>query len=346
MSRPTDKPPRKNWQTHQFMEEADDESPRRQYSGERGRQEATRRFKRTAQLRSEGPVADDLDTLPIGQVVQIFSLYSRVSHPTGPRLCVMRKTLTKLSRTNLVVGDQVRFRDDAKLAADLPAAIVGLAPAEPAVIEQILPRRTFLTRTSAHGDQEQPIVANADQMLIVAAIKEPRVKWGLIDRMIVAARRGGLEPIVCLNKIDLADGATVPELDHYASMGIRVCRTSVEKGVGLDELRDLLRDKATVLAGHSGVGKSSLIGAVQPGLDIRVGRVSTVTEKGRHTTSSACRYDLDHGGCVIDTPGVKLFGLIGMKRDDLLDYFPDVRAETAPPWRMESYQRIAESLPG
>lgn len=332
MSRRADKPPRNKQFTHELMGDGDDES-RFGARGfvRRGRQVAQQKMAETALLRAGGAAAMDIETLPVGQVTQVFSLYCRVFHPTGERVCVVRKTLTKLADTNIVVGDEVNFRD-------------GAAGNEP-VIERIRPRRTLLTRAAAHGGRDQPIVANADQMLIVAALREPRVKWGLIDRMIVAARSGGLEPIVCLNKWDLVlpDDSTA-EMDHYAKMGIRVCRTSVATGAGLDELRELLRGKTTVLAGHSGVGKSSLIGAIQPGLDLRIGRVSEQTEKGRHTTTSARRYDLSIGGCVIDTPGVKLFGLSGVTRERLLELFPDVAAGEAPVWRQESYQRIAESL--
>jgi ribosome biogenesis GTPase / thiamine phosphate phosphatase len=242
------------------------------------------------------------------------------------------------------------------------------------VIEQILPRRTVLTRAdSFKGITQHPIVANAEQMLIVASLRQPRIKWGLIDRMIVAAKSGGLLPIVCLNKIDLAEPAaktgsadtdTDPDdtaaadrekpedlataeaaLAHYATLGVPSLRTSVERAIGLEALRETLKGKTTVLAGHSGVGKSSLIRAIQPQLDIRVGEISRYTDKGRHTTTSARRYVLDFGGAVVDTPGVKLFGLWGVTRENLDEFFPDVEAGTAPEWRRESYERILESLP-
>jgi ribosome biogenesis GTPase len=332
MGRRADKPPRKKQFTHELMGERDDDSD---FGAKgfvrRGKKIKEQKMAETAQLRAGGAADLDIQTLPIGEVTQVFSLYCRVAHPTGERVCVVRKTLIKLAETNIVVGDRVHFRD-------------GTPGSEP-VIEQVLPRTTMLTRAAAHGGRDQPIVANADQMLIVASLREPRVKWGLIDRMIVAARSGGLEPIVCLNKWDLVlpDDSTA-EMDHYAAMTIRICRTSVSKEIGLDELRELLRGKTTVLAGHSGVGKSSLIAAIQPGLDLRIGRVSEQTEKGRHTTTSARRYDLSIGGCVIDTPGVKLFGLVGVTRERLLELFPDVAGGNAPPWRRESYERISESL--
>ena len=223
-----------------------------------------------------------------------------------------------------------------------------------AVIEQVLPRQTVLTRTDSFKSIEQhPIVANAEQMLIVVSLVRPEVKWGLVDRMIVAALAGKLSPIVCLNKIDLAD--TDPDaakemefarqaLTHYGGLGIPNVQTSAERQISLDLLRDALRDRTTVLAGHSGVGKSSLIAAVQPGLNLRIGEISDFTAKGRHTTTSARRYPLDAGGYVIDTPGVKLFGLWGVTRDNLDDYFPDVASGTAPGWRQTSHDRIAATL--
>ncbi len=301
---------------------------------------------KTALMRAEElSELTDVHTLPIGRVVQVYSLFCDVEYNGVSWLCVVRKTLAKVNRGDIVVGDQVRFRDlGTKDESGRPEA----------VIEQILPRETVLTRADSFKQIEpHPIVANAQQMLIVASLHQPDVKWGLIDRMIVAAQSGKLDPIICLNKIDLAttigDDPDWPfaqeALRHYALLGFRTLQASVNQNVGIDDLRSLLRDRTTVLAGHSGVGKSSLIRAIQPALDLRVGEISGYTGKGRHTTTSARRYDLEIGGQVIDTPGVKLFGLWGVTRDNLLDFFPDVDAETAPQWRRDSYERILTSLP-
>ena len=319
---------------------------------------------RTTKMRAEQESGVDLESLPVGEVVQVFSLFSEVEHEGRVYRCVVRKTLTKTRDTHVVVGDRVRFSDVSHRDAAGDQGKAGRDPSDPpdGVIEQILPRQTVLTRAdSFKGTTQHPIVANAGQMLIVASIREPRVKWGLIDRMIVAARSGGLLPIVCLNKMDLAepeppaDGSTpatpddVREADevlaHYASLGVPAVRTSISHPATLDALRDVLRDKVTVLAGHSGVGKSSLIRAIQPQLDLRVGEISRYTAKGRHTTTSARRYVLDFGGTVVDTPGVKLFGLWGVTRENVREFFPDVEAGTAPQWRTESYERIVASLP-
>ncbi len=305
------------------------------------------KLERTAAMRAaEEAFEGDASALPIGEVVQVYSLFCDVESAGQMHLCVVRKTLAKASETFIVVGDRVRFRTTG--SKDEQGRPEG-------VIEQVLPRKSVLTRAqSFKGTRQQPIVANADQMLIVASLLFPAVKWGLIDRMLVAAQSGKLEPIVCLNKIDLAgeegDGSVAAKLAsvvlaHYRSLGIRTVQTSAETGATIEELKGLLRGKSTVLAGHSGVGKSSLIRAIQPGLDIRIGRVSDFTDKGMHTTSSARRYVLDFGAEVIDTPGVKQFGLWNVWRENLINYFPDVEAESAPAWRRQSMERILNSLP-
>jgi ribosome biogenesis GTPase len=306
---------------------------------------------RTAAMRAAAAAAAEtpeavLDALRVGEVVQVYSLFCEVLHEGAVYLCVTRKTLARVSETAIVVGDRVRFR---------PSGTRDDLGRPEAVIEQVLPRQTVLTRAdSFKGIEQHPIVANAEQMLIVASLLRPRVKWGLVDRMIIAAQSGKLRPIICLNKVDLAetspaeDRAALAEakavLEHYEWLGLHTLRTSAEAQVGLDELRLLLKDHTTVLAGHSGVGKSTLINAIQPALDLRTGAVSQFTDKGRHTTTSARRYPLDGGGAVIDTPGVKLFGLWGVSRANFLEFFPDVVAGSAPPWRVESFNRIEQSL--
>jgi ribosome biogenesis GTPase / thiamine phosphate phosphatase len=284
---------------------------------------------------------DEVNQLPLGEVITVHSLFSEVLHEDRVYRCTQRKTLARVSDTQLVVGDFVRF--------DIAPELNDVSQYE-GVIERIEPRATVLARADSFKALDiHPIVANAQQMLIVAALHLPEVKWGLVDRMVIAARSGGLEPIVCLNKIDtaaseqdLADADAI--LAHYETLGVRTHKTCAIRMIGIDLLRDLLKDKNTVLAGHSGVGKSSLVRAIEPGLDIRVGEISNFHNKGKHTTTSARKYPLSIGGHVIDTPGVKLFGLWNVTPDSLADFFPDVEDGTAPEWRRDSFQRIAESL--
>lgn len=370
MSRKPKKSPREKDLTSRYLSGGMDEDSidQNQRFTDKNKNMQRNKTAKTAQMRQDArDAAPDVDALPVGRVVQVFSLFCEVVHDGTAYLCTIRKTLNKVSSTGVVVGDFVRFRPSAKLhESGKPEGVV----------EGVETRRTVLTRSDSFKQQnEHPVVANADQMLIVASAANPKPKWGLIDRLLIAARSGGLEAILCLNKTDLADQtadddagdvtdvepilddeylaepATVtPEpldaLAYYESIGTKVLRTSVNANVGLDELTAVLKDKITVLAGHSGVGKSSLIRAIQPSLDIRVGDVSEFTEKGRHTTTSARYYPLDIGGAVVDTPGVKVFGLWNVTRDNLLEFFPDVEEEIAPAWRRESYERIAESVKG
>lgn len=345
------KSPREKDLTSRYLSGGMDEGEVEQEQfGARGKPAQQSKLMRTAAMRAEGASGDDINLLPVGQVVQVFSKYSEVEHEGARHLCVVRKTLTKVNKTPPVVGDHVRFRMT-QADARQQSSPAGSSPE--AVIEEVLPRQTVLTRAdSFKGLVQHPIVANAEQMLIVACLRQPAVRWGLVDRMVIAARSGSLQPTICLNKIDLAEAGASDlaearaVLSHYNALDVKTLQTSVTTGEGIAELRELLAGRVTVLAGHSGVGKSSLIRSIQPQLDLRVGEVSAYTDKGRHTTTSARRYVLDYGGAVIDTPGVKVFGLWGVTHENLLEFFPDLESGTAPPWRRESYDRIAASIAG
>jgi ribosome small subunit-dependent GTPase A len=300
--------------------------------------------------------ADELDKLPTGRVIEVHGLYCTITPADSdasnhsaqqqikPRqlLAVVPKTVQRTSTTRVIVGDIVRY-----------SPIESPEPGAPqARVEAVLDRKTILCRADSFKAREAwPIVANAEQMLIVAAVVEPRVKWGLIDRMILAARTGGLIPILCLNKIDLItpDSPEAIDLDeklaHYATLGIDSVRTSVTQSIGLEPLRERLRDRSTVFAGHSGVGKSSIANGISPDLDLRVGDISHVHHKGKHTTTSARIFTLPMLNAeIIDTPGVKLFGLWHVDRNRVDEFFPDVLDDSAPDWRVESHARIIKSI--
>src|SRR5215213_2506509 len=189
------------------------------------------------------------------------------------------------------------------------------------MIERVEPRHGVLTRASRR--REQVLVANVDQLIIVMSLVEPDLKPHLIDRYLATAQQGGLAPILCLNKSDLVEHANLqPLIGAYTQLGVL---TSAKSGDGVDRLRELLKDRATVFSGQSGVGKSSLLNAIQPGLALKVSTVSELTQKGRHTTTTAELIKLDFGGWVVDTPGVRQLQLWDVIPEEVEGYLPEFR---------------------
>lgn len=190
-------------------------------------------------------------------------------------------------------------------------------------VSGIGPRRTMLARTDPVNERrERLIVANVDLMVIVAAITNPPLRTGLIDRYMIAAARGGIQPILCVNKIDLSTDTSA--IEGYE---IPIVRCSTKTGRGIAELRDRLAGSVAVLTGHSGVGKSSLLNALTEEDQARVGSLNEDTRKGRHTTTASRLYRLKNGARIIDTPGIREFGLGPVTLDELKAAFPEFSGE-------------------
>jgi ribosome biogenesis GTPase len=219
-----------------------------------------------------------------------------------------------LGRQGVVVGDTVRLVGDTSGAAGSLARIV-----------DIVPRTTVLRRTADDTDPvERIVVANATQLVIVTSVADPEPRPRLIDRALVAAYDAKLDPLLCVTKTDLASPADL--LATYRPLGVRAI--VVERGGDLEPLRQALRDQVSVLLGHSGVGKSTLVNALVPGATRLTGTVNAVTGRGRHTSTSVYALALPGGGWVIDTPGIRSFGLAHVEASKLIDAFDDLRTLT------------------
>ena len=206
-----------------------------------------------------------------------------------------------------------------------PGDRVRFSPTSPGegVIEEVLPRTTRLSRrTGQYGDREQVLAANVEQVAIIVAAKLPRLSPGLIDRIIVAATNQQVEPFVVINKIDLGKEKKVGEVQAtFVELGYEVILTSAETGQGVADLAARLKDRVTVLSGHSGVGKSSLLNRIDKSLRLKTGDVSLASQRGTHTTTRAELLPLPDGGYVVDTPGIRAFGLWDLEPADLDIFF-------------------------
>jgi ribosome biogenesis GTPase len=200
--------------------------------------------------------------------------------------------------------------------------ITHISPGE-GVIEEIRPRTTRLSRRSGpHGEIEQVLAANVDQVAIIVAAMMPRLSPGFIDRVIVAATNQRVEPFVVINKVDLGKMKRVEEVQAtFVELGYTVILTSAENGQGVPDLAERLRDRVTVFSGHSGVGKSTLLNRIDSSLCLKTGNVSLASKKGTHTTTRAELLPLPEGGYVVDTPGIRAFGLWDLLPADLDIFF-------------------------
>ncbi|PID28929.1 MAG: ribosome small subunit-dependent GTPase A [Candidatus Cloacimonadota bacterium] len=192
-------------------------------------------------------------------------------------------------------------------------------------VEEIMPRRNRLARFSGHNFQSEIILAsNIDRIIITASYLEPALNLGLVDRYLCFSEIENLEAIVCINKIDLCrdEEELDKSLEYYENAGIKILKVSAETGRGIEDLKELLKNKDTVFSGHSGAGKSSLINKIQPGLNLRVSQISYIHGKGQHTTSSGKLIGWNFGGHLADTPGIKTFGLYREHKPLIPKVFP------------------------
>lgn len=229
------------------------------------------------------------------------------------------------SRSNqLAVGDEVTLEEG------IPPRIVAVGP-----------RRTRLERAATGGrDLTQVIAANAQQAMIVSSFEDPPFRPGLVDRWTLLALRGGMEPLLCLNKVDLGSLDAAHRVIHEANIPLDTLYVSAKTDEGLEALRARLTGRSTVLVGHSGVGKSSLLRRLLPDAEAATGDLSERTRKGRHTTSSSRLYPLPEGGLLIDTPGVRSVELGRTAAEEVAGVFAEIAH--APPCRFNPCSHRAE----
>lgn len=198
------------------------------------------------------------------------------------------------------------------------------------VIAEIEPRHNYIVRSSPkHRGARQIIAANIDQCVLVVTMANPRTSSGFIDRFLLTAEAYHIPVVLVFNKHDLLDGKTQRKQDFlagiYAAIGYTTLFTSSVTGTGLPELKDVLHNKVSLLSGHSGVGKSSLMNALQPGLNLRTNQISSFSGKGMHTTTFAEMHPLTFGGAIIDTPGIREFGIMDFRPEEISHYFVEFR---------------------
>ena len=226
--------------------------------------------------------------------------------------------IDNISSTNpIAVGDEVEME-------------IEDVEEESAIIDEIFPRKNYVARISPHNKRMHHIVAsNLDQCVLFATLRDPKTSQGFIDRFLVACESYHIPAIIVFNKADIyrtKEMVVFEELKAvYEAIGYKVILASVQENIGVEKIKALLKDKTCLLSGHSGVGKSTFINAVFPDFNLRTAEVSDWSGKGMHTTTFAEMFDLDFGGRIIDTPGLREFGIVDVTKQELSHYFPEMR---------------------
>lgn len=362
-----DRPPRRrDWQGFVEGEEALDKSIFAERIMPRDERDRRQHVETLLQRRQDDGSSDDIQITSVnghfGQVIEVSSSLCRVQVNNQTVICNLRGGLSAAESgfTNVIaVGDEV---------------IINFHSPTQGIVEEVLPRRSVLARsTAAHNYNRQILVANVDQLLIVAAWRNPHIWTELIDRYLITAARDSIIPLICINKADLAENRDELEaIAHvYRKIGYEVIPTSATTGEGIDTLRDRLQGKSTVLTGLSGVGKSTLLTTIQPDFHLRTGEINEETTQGRHTTTQALMIPFGENGFVVDTPGIREWGLSGLTREELVSFYPEMTeigkgcrfancthlhepdcrireaasSEQIAPFRYASYCKIRNALP-
>lgn len=236
-----------------------------------------------------------------------------------PALLRGRVRLEGSEATNpIAVGDRVRYETEGEVSEQSPA-----------LITEVLPRSNYLIRKSVNlSKRAHVIAANLDQVVVAVSLYFPEIKLPFLDRILVTCEVYGIRAVIALNKVDLYRSEVPEQIEAfrkiYEGAGYKVIETSAKSGEGIEELRTECRDRLSLFSGESGVGKSSLIKAVDPSLDPKTGQISVSHLQGKHTTSLYEMYRLAGGGYIIDAPGIRGFGLIDLEKEEIAKYFPEM----------------------
>ncbi len=312
---------------HLYRESSKANRQQRKYlqAKDRSKYKKTDLAKWEAQRKSERERGEELTSLPLGRVLSITPQGFTVDFENALYTCTLRGLLKKergQDKNLVATGDFVRFVP----AQDFEGQIYSVEP-----------RRSVLARADNLSRKKmQLIAANIDQVLITLSVVNPPLKPFLADRYIIAAEKGGMRPIILINKVDLLNGPPSDELLQeqmlyeeflrgYLPSQIPILSVSSFSGEGIEELKKIMKDKASVFSGQSGVGKSSLINAMTE-FELKVGGIVEKTRKGSHTTTTAQLLPLPFGGFCIDTPGIKSFGVWNLDRDEIESYFEEIHS--------------------